>query len=250
MTVRPVEITVLFNNVPQEAGIQTAHGFSCLIEGLEKTVLFDTGGDGHILLDNMAKLGKNPAAVDVIVLSHKHWDHSGGLFTFLRQARNGVDIYFPKAVSALFRDHAAMLGAVPHVVDENPATILAGLISTGQLGGEDLVEEKREQAIVIPGTEGTVLITGCAHPGIVDIARRAREVGGAPLHMVLGGFHLLDTKGDDLTRVIDELKNLGIAYMGASHCTGDEQMAEFRAAWHGSFVDFGVGGTVRFEAVV
>ena len=58
MTVRPVEITVLFNNVPQDPGIQTAHGFSCLIEGLSKTVLFDTGGDGHILLENMAKLGQ------------------------------------------------------------------------------------------------------------------------------------------------------------------------------------------------
>ncbi len=248
MTARAVEITVLFNNVPQDPSLQTAHGFSCLIEGLDKTVLFDTGGDGHILLENMAKLGKDPAAVDVIVLSHKHWDHSGGLFTFLRQARKGVDIYFPKAVSAKFRDHAAMLGAVPHVIDENPAEIIGGLLSTGQLGGPDLVEEKREQAIVIPAAEGTILVTGCAHPGIVDIARRAREVGGAPLHMVLGGFHLLDTKGDDLTRVIDELKGLGIAQMGASHCTGDSQMEEFRAAWSGNFVDFGAGGIVRFEA--
>ncbi len=247
MTARPVEITVLYNNVPQDPNLQTAHGFACLIEGLSKTVLFDTGGDGHILLENMAKLGKDPAAVDIIVMSHKHWDHSGGLFTFLRKARKGVEIYFPKAFAGRFNGHAEMLGAIAHVIDENPAEIIDGLASTGQLGGDDLVEEKREQAVVIRSTEGTVLVTGCAHPGIVAIAERAREVGGAPLHMVLGGFHLLDTEGPALTKVIDELKGLGIEYMGASHCTGTPQMEDFRNVWGDKFVDFGAGGKISVE---
>jgi 7,8-dihydropterin-6-yl-methyl-4-(beta-D-ribofuranosyl)aminobenzene 5'-phosphate synthase len=249
MTNRSVEITVLFNNVAQDPAVQTAWGFSCLIEGLSQTVLFDTGGDGHILLGNMACLGKDPAAIDIIMISHKHWDHLGGLFTFLRQARKGVDIYFPKAVTARFREHAALLGAKPHVVDEAPAEILDGLLSIGQMGGPDLVEDRREQSIVLRGANGSVLITGCAHPGIVAIARRAREVGRAPLHMVLGGFHLLDTEEPALSGVIGELKDLGIEYLGASHCTGAKQMNAFRAMWGDRFVDFGAGGRIRVDVV-
>lgn len=247
MTNRPVEIAVLFNNVAQDPTVQTAWGFACLIEGLSQTVLFDTGGDGHILLENMACLGKDPGAIDIIVISHKHWDHLGGLFTFLRQARKGVDIYFPKAVTARFREHAARLGATPHVVDEAPAEILDELLSIGQMGGPDLVEDKREQSIVLRGAKGSVLITGCAHPGIVSIARRAREVGRAPLHMALGGFHLLDKEEPALSVVIDELRDLGIEYLGASHCTGAKQMEGFRAAWGDRFVNFGVGARVRLD---
>lgn len=69
-------ITVVFDNNPYKKGLENGWGFSCLIEGMEKTVLFDTGG--NILLDNMQMLGIYPEAVDILVLSHVHSDHVGG----------------------------------------------------------------------------------------------------------------------------------------------------------------------------
>ena len=99
MTSRTVDITVLFDDVSQDTSLQAAHGAAYLIEGLSRTILFDTGGDGYILLENMAKLGKNPKDVDLVVISHAHWDHSGGLFAFLREASDDVEVFVPKAVS-------------------------------------------------------------------------------------------------------------------------------------------------------
>ena len=125
MSAPEIVITVLFNDVAQDPRLQTAHGMACLIEGAGRTILFDTGGDGHILLDNMKALGKDPAQVDCIVISHMHWDHSGGLFTFLREVGE-IEVFMPKAISRDFRDHAAMLGARVTVVDE-PLKVATGV---------------------------------------------------------------------------------------------------------------------------
>ena len=72
-------IHIVYNNVPYKSGLETGWGFACQIEGLNKTVLFDTGGNGDILLSNMQRLGLDPESIEIIVLSHIHSDHTGGL---------------------------------------------------------------------------------------------------------------------------------------------------------------------------
>lgn len=241
-----VNITVLFNNVPKDPRLQPAHGMSCLIEGLPKTVLFDTGGDGEILLDNMAHLGKDPAAVDIVVISHAHWDHSGGLFTFLHKARRGIDVFLPKGVSKVFREHTALLGAKVHVVEES-VEVTGGLRSTGQLGDDDLPDPMKEQAIILDTVEGPVVITGCAHPDILDIVKTSIDLVRGKIHCVLGGFHLHEKSDDEVDALIANLKELGINRMGPSHCTGGKQMQAFRAAWGADYVEFGCGTTLSFQ---
>jgi beta-lactamase superfamily II metal-dependent hydrolase len=94
----PVRITVLYDNTATCPGTQAGWGFSCLIEGLEKTVLFDTGADGDILLSNMEILEIEPEEIDVVVLSHDHDDHTGGLAEIV--ARNpDVTVYYPSSFS-------------------------------------------------------------------------------------------------------------------------------------------------------
>lgn len=248
MPLRDVTLTVLFNNHSQDPRLKAAHGMSCLIEGLDKTVLFDTGGDGIILLDNMKALGKDPKAVDIVVISHAHWDHSGGLFVFLHQAKPGIEVFVPRSVSALFRDHIALLGAKPTVVDD-PVAILKGLHSTGEMGDDQLPADRHEQALVFEGENGPVVLTGCAHPAIVDIVGRAREIVPGAVDMVLGGFHLKDSKDDETARVIDGLKELGVRRIGPSHCTGDQHAPAFRQAWgDDGVVGFDVGAVVPLRA--
>ena len=88
----PFRLHVVFNNVPHKAGLESGWGFACLIESPEQTVLFDTGGDGGILLSNMQHMGLDPSSVDAVVLSHIHSDHTGGLEAFLVQNPN-VTVY-------------------------------------------------------------------------------------------------------------------------------------------------------------
>lgn len=238
-------LTVLYNNHSRNPLVRPAHGMACLVEGLERTVLFDTGGDGVILLDNMKALGKDPQAVDAVVISHAHWDHTGGLFVFLHQARPGIEVFVPKSVSALFREHVALLGAKPTVVDA-PLEILRGLHSTGEMGDAKLPADRREQALVFAGEAGAVVLTGCAHPAIVEIVRQAHHLVPGPIDAVIGGFHLKDAEADVAARAIAGLKGLGIRRIGPSHCTGDTHTEAFRRVWGDGLIDFDAGTTLGF----
>jgi len=76
--VRELRMVVIYDNNPYAEGLETAWGFSCLIEGTEKTILFDTGGNDSILMENIQRLGINPREIDLVVISHVHADHVGG----------------------------------------------------------------------------------------------------------------------------------------------------------------------------
>jgi 7,8-dihydropterin-6-yl-methyl-4-(beta-D-ribofuranosyl)aminobenzene 5'-phosphate synthase len=128
----PVTVTSVFNNVPSRAGLKTGWGYACLIEGMEKTVLFDTGADGRRLLLNMRHLGKRPEVVDTVVLSHSHQDHVGGLKAFL-VLNPHVTVYAPASFSSslksLIGEQKAKFVAVAHPMRIAPAVFLT--ISTG-----------------------------------------------------------------------------------------------------------------------
>jgi 7,8-dihydropterin-6-yl-methyl-4-(beta-D-ribofuranosyl)aminobenzene 5'-phosphate synthase len=236
-----IDLTVLFNDLPQDERLITAHGMACLIEGMEKTVLLDTGCDGHILLSNMKVLGKDPAKVEVVVISHMHWDHMGGLFEFLR-ASGPVDLYLPKEASGHFVTHAEMLGAKVTSVHD-PLKIAAGIHSTGELKGKVM-----EQGVVLETGEGPVVVTGCAHPGIVEIVAKAGEIVGGTIELVAGGFHLLQTPDEDASKVVQTLRDMGVNRMAPSHCTGSTPITLFREAWQGNFVELACGGVVSLRA--
>ena len=246
MASRDIDITVLYNDIAGDNDLEAAHGISCWIEGLEKTILFDTGGDGHLLLDNMRKAGKDPQRIDIVIISHLHWDHSGGLFTLLRSTRP-VKAFMPKDFPLDFVNHSKRLGADVTVLD-GPTEIIPGVYSTGQMGNERLARDRREQSLVLDTEQGTAVLTGCAHPGIVDIVKRAKDMRPAKIAMALGGFHLKVSDEPAVNGVIKDLKDLGVEKMAASHCTGaidGPQLGMFEQAWTNDFIPFGCGATVR-----
>ena len=160
-----VNITVIYDNNTHKEGLGTAWGFSCVITGLEKTLLFDTGGDGPLLIKNISKLGIDPNSIDLVVLSHEHWDHVGGMESFLEKNHN-VSVFVLESFPQDFKQMVSSRGA--KIIEiEKPAEICRGAHSTGQLG-----TSIKEQGLIIRTDKGTILITGCAHPGIVRRARR------------------------------------------------------------------------------
>ena len=125
-------LTIVYDNNGYDQRLETKWGFSCMIEGLEETVLFDTGGDSATLLGNMKKLKSDPAKVNVVVLSHIHGDHVGGLSGFLEE-HSDVIVYVPQSFPQSFMDGVKSLGARVHEVSV-PEELFAGVYTTGELG--------------------------------------------------------------------------------------------------------------------
>jgi 7,8-dihydropterin-6-yl-methyl-4-(beta-D-ribofuranosyl)aminobenzene 5'-phosphate synthase len=233
-----VTLHVVFNNTPCKTGLQTGWGFACLIEGLDRTVLFDTGGDGDILLSNMRQLGLDPEAVEAVVLSHFHGDHTGGLSAFLER-KPAVTVFMPESFPSAFRQELTRQGATIETTGR-PRRLFGGAYSTGEMGGTI-----REQALIVDTAQGLIVMTGCAHPNVADMAERAHAYLGKPIYLLMGGFHLRGESEAQLSSIIRRLKTLGVEKVAPSHCTGDTAIAMFRDAWKSDFIEGGLGAVIE-----
>ena len=233
-----LRLYVVFNNVPDKASLETGWGFSCLIEGLDKAVLFDTGGNGDILLSNMQQLGLDPEGVDAVVLSHIHSDHTGGLGAFL--ARNhDVTVYMPESFPASFRQEVIRLGAATETVS-GPRSLMDSVYSTGEMG-----RATKEQALIVDTREGLIVITGCAHPNVAEMAEQAKTYLGKNIYLLMGGFHLGSKSDPEIRAIIKHLKALGVKKVAPSHCTGDNAIRMFRDEWTDDFIEGGLGAVIE-----
>jgi len=231
-------LTVLFDNFWTDDRLQTGWGFAALLETPEHTVLFDTGADGEVLLENMRLMGKDPMAIQSVVLSHAHGDHTGGLPALLALGMR-PRVYLLEAFPAGLR---AQAGASAETVLTVPgAESVPGIRSTGRVGAQT-----PEQALVLDTRNGPVLLTGCAHPGILEMIRQGAEVSGEPIREVLGGFHLLATDGETLRGIVEEFRNVGVEVAGPTHCSGLVAMTAFQDAYGDRFQRMGVGRVLTF----
>ncbi|MBN1657924.1 MAG: MBL fold metallo-hydrolase [Anaerolineae bacterium] len=233
-------LTVVYDNNPYDPRLQTGWGFGAWLEYGEQTVLFDTGADGTVLLDNMAALGLDPKAIDVVVLSHAHDDHTGGLFKLL-EVNPEVIVYLPQVLSDRFKAQARAAGAVVVGVDA-PVEVVPGLWSTGQMGSGAV-----EQALAVETGKGLVVVTGCAHPGVDEMVARAAEVagaqqiGGGEIALVVGGFHLGSASRAHIEEIIGNFRRLGVQQVAPCHCTGEAARALFLEAYGDDYHGCGVG---------
>lgn len=233
-----MSITVIYDNNPYKAGLETGWGLSCLIRGTEKHVLFDTGGDGSKLLAHMKKLGISPGEIDVVVLSHIHGDHVGGLIRFLEKNPN-VTVFVPKSFPGDFKREIERYGA--HVVEvQKSMEICEGVYSTGELGSDI-----KEQSLIIHDKRGLIIVTGCAHPGIVTVVNKAKHLFRRDVFIVVGGFHLFKKNNVELKKVVAGLKKAGVQYIGPCHCSGDKATEVLKGIYKKNYINVGVGRVIQ-----
>ena len=237
---KDISITVSYDNNPYKERLITAWGFSCVIRGTEKTILFDSGGDGSILLTNMEELGINPKEIDLVVLSHIHGDHVGGLPSFLENNPEVV-VYLPKSFPRGFKDGVKEYGA--KIVEvQGPLKICQGVYSTGELG-----TWIKEQSLIIHTEKGLIVITGCAHPGIVKIVDKAKDLVKNDVLLVMGGFHLGGESKGEIENIVSSFRKLGVSYVGPCHCSGDAARQLFKEQYGENFINIGVGRVVTMN---
>ena len=230
-----LKFTIVYDNNEYDQRLETKWGFSCLVEGLEKTILFDTGGDSGTLLSNMKKLKIDPNEIDAVVLSHIHGDHVGGLSGFLEENID-VIVYLPESFPDSFKDTARSFGAEVLEVSE-AEELFTGVYTTGELGNGI-----KEQSLVVASGQGLVVITGCAHPGVVNIVRKARDMlAEKPVYLVIGGFHMSGASTHQIQSVIEGFRQLSVRKVAPCHCSGDETRRLFREEYGENYIDSGAG---------
>ncbi len=230
-------IRVVHDNYPCADSLRTAWGFSALVTGPEKTILFDTGSDGTLLLQNMASLQVEPAGIDTVVLSHIHADHTGGLTGFLK-ANARVEVYVPRSFPARVKGVVRGYGAT--IVEVTTSReICPNVYTTGVLGR--LI---KEQALIVRTQRGLVVLTGCAHPGIVRIVEEVESLHPENILLVMGGFHLEWATKGRVERIVAAFEEHGVRYVAPTHCSGERARHLFQQHYGEGHIDAGAGKTI------
>jgi 7,8-dihydropterin-6-yl-methyl-4-(beta-D-ribofuranosyl)aminobenzene 5'-phosphate synthase len=227
-------ISILYDNHAEEK-LRPGWGFSAWISVGDESVPFDTGADKLVFEHNARALGCNLSTLGALVLSHDHCDHVGAVTAVTRK---GLRLFVPAKFARRFA--GLRRSGVQVIAVRGPEQICPGVKSTGQSG-----RRIREQALLVDGTEGPVLITGCAHPGIVAVANLATNLAGRPLALIVGGFHLYRNDEAEVRYVAEQLLRLGVERIAPCHCTGDAATAILRDAYGERFVEVSAGSQVK-----
>jgi 7,8-dihydropterin-6-yl-methyl-4-(beta-D-ribofuranosyl)aminobenzene 5'-phosphate synthase len=231
-------LTIVYDNIAYDTRLRAEWGFACWVQYDETVLLFDTGGDGSILLENLQALDLDPQEIDVVVLSHYHGDHIGGMESLLATGARPA-VYVPSTFPTQYKNQLKESVTVHEV--SGSREILPGVYSTGKMG-----LNIPEQGLVLKTSCGLVVVTGCAHPGIVDMVNRAKEVGQDDLYLVVGGFHLGDTSPTAVRQICQDFRELGIQTVAPSHCTGEEAIGVFASEFGDGYLSAGAGWGIGF----
>jgi 7,8-dihydropterin-6-yl-methyl-4-(beta-D-ribofuranosyl)aminobenzene 5'-phosphate synthase len=232
----PLTITIVYDNNAYDSRLRTAWGFAALVEYRGQILLFDTGGDAPTLLSNMAALGIEPASIGAVVLSHIHGDHTGGL-TGLLAAGAHPTVYVPPSFPSDFKQQ---VGGIAPVVEVTPGQQIGdGIYTTGEMEGPPA-----EQALVLQTPSGLAVVTGCAHPGVVQMVEKAGELLDGEIYLVLGGFHLGSKSEPEIAAIIADFRRLGVQKVAPCHCTGDRARAAFAQEYGDDYVAAGAGRVI------
>lgn len=235
-----VVITTVIDNFSTNPDLQTEWGFSAAVVTPTGSTLFDTGPNGKALLANMRKLGLEPNQFRNVVISHDDDDHTSGLYEFL-QANPGVEVFLAREARS-GSGIAKGAGAKYHHVTE-PEEVSKGIRTTGPIDEKS----QQEHALVIDTADGLVVMTGCAHPGIIPIIEKVQSLNpGKRIALAMGGFHLFQTPDSKVDKIIEDFRRLNVERVAPSHCSGNYARKKFKEIYGADYIESGVGLVLKY----
>jgi 7,8-dihydropterin-6-yl-methyl-4-(beta-D-ribofuranosyl)aminobenzene 5'-phosphate synthase len=247
-----IQITVLVENTSSSPGLSAEHGLSFWIEYADKRIVFDTG-QSEMMIENANTLGIDLAAADAIILSHGHYDHTGGLTALLEIAAD-AEIYLHRAAVepkySFSKSPARYIGMPDSAINtintrkviwtRSVTQIFPGVTVTGQIprindfedvGGAFFIgaacnkpdELLDDQSLFIESKNGLVVILGCAHSGVVNILDHIADTTKIKkFYAVIGGMHLVNASADRIEHTIETFRRYNVQRIGLAHCTGNK----------------------------
>lgn len=258
-----VVTTLVDNNA--SGNLKSEHGLSLWLEYQDKRVLFDIG-QTDLILRNAETLGVNIAETDAVVISHGHYDHTGGLKAVLNIASQATLLLHPEALKPKFSrkdNKTKMIGIhdstkeIIHtfadkgrvIWTEMPTEVFPGLFITSRIPRITDFEDVEssffvdkncrkvdtlpdDQAMFFDSPKGLVVILGCAHAGIVNTLHYIVKLSGEKrIYAVIGGMHLLNASAERIEYTIDAIRQYNIQKIGMAHCTGSKAVEKFKSAF-------------------
>ena len=255
-----ITITTLVDNISPD-NLQSEHGLSFWIEYDGKRVLFDTG-QSDIIVKNAKLLGINLARTDAIVLSHGHYDHTGGLSAVLDIAAKAKIYLHPAAIEPKFskKTFEAKLIGIPDAAKKalqgrkviwtkTPTQIFPGVTVTGQVprinnfedvGGAFFLDENcqrpdellDDQTLFMETANGLVIVFGCGHAGVVNILHRIAYLSEKKrFYAVIGGMHLLNASVKRIEHTIEVFRQYNVQKIVPAHCTGNNAVKKIKSVF-------------------
>jgi len=247
-----IKITILSNDIVTQANFLGEHGFSALIEAENLKILFDTG-QGMVLQHNAVLKEIDLSAIDLTILSHGHYDHANGLNKINVNRKIKVFAHphifehrYKKLYSGDYKnigpawlDDGEIMGRFEFVLSESPYYVSDRIILSGEIPRVTDFEQSDElffimdrdgiyrkdailddQALFIKTNNGIVILTGCAHSGLVNTALHAKKVTGTDkIYAIIGGTHLLKMNINKLKNTVSYIRKIKISRLFAGHCT-------------------------------
>jgi 7,8-dihydropterin-6-yl-methyl-4-(beta-D-ribofuranosyl)aminobenzene 5'-phosphate synthase len=239
-----ISFTILYNDVPLNDSFIGDQGFSCLLEFGEHSFLFDGGRIEDYLKRNTERLDIDYSQIEFIFISHLHSDHIGGLPGIIEECGRPVlylPFTFPKTQTARGRSYVAerldfiTQYAADTIHIKHPVKLRDCFYSTGMME-----EQTFEQALIINTTSGLIVITGCSHPGIIGIVKKAKALLQKEVYFIMGGFHLAIMDSKQVKEIACELRNL-TQFIAPSHCTGERAQQIFKEIFKDDYLEIKAG---------
>ncbi|MFO7934716.1 MAG: MBL fold metallo-hydrolase [Bacteroidales bacterium] len=234
-----LKVTIIYDNFQGDKKLETDWGFGCLVQYGENSLLFDAGRKVDLYKENAQQLKIKPEKIPALFISHSHGDHTAGM-EWIITSNPSIWCYLPSS----FAMQLSSMGRLPanSVAVAEPRLLFDSFYSTG-----DDFEKFNEQGLVVRTADGSVLITGCGHPGVVEMVSKAEEELEVDIHTVIGGLHLLRTPDREVEQIAEKLKQMGVSRICPTHCTGDQAIEILKESFGEGYIAGGTGTEIVIE---